>query len=168
MKTLAAILSFCFVVSFFGCQENLVNQPETTFDTSPKKPAPVVNDVHNFYSETKGKLKICCDALDPLSGDCKIIGHVTYIHHIIHYSAGVATIEFNLAMDAELCTRLMSPVKYSIYGCSCDTINVSDPGSQIIEKNYEITNRPFLRLGVRYKLATAGIEIDKMVLHQID
>jgi len=41
-------------------------------------------------------------------------------------------------------------------------------GISFIEKNYEIKNRPDIRLGVKYRVTTDGAEIFGTTLHQID
>ena len=172
MKTLTAIFSIFLIMSFIGCQESLVNQPDIPINSELNKTAQADN--HNTFSPvhtTNGEISVLYKMYDPLTGDCKVTGKVDYTHSMYGFSPGdqnLAKIEVKLEMNSELITRLMSPVKYEIHGKSVDIVYVQGKGTLILEKNYEISNRPDLRLGVQYSVTAEGVTIAKMVLHQID
>ncbi len=166
MKTLAAVLTGFLILTFIGCTESLVNQPETTFETSKNSTAPAVEGISTQVN--KDEIKLCCNLNDPVTGECTINGKVTYMHKILSYSGGIATIQIKLELNAELCTKLMNSMKYGIYGNHSDVVSVGETGSSIVEKNYQIEHRPYLRLGVQYRVTTSSIQVVRMVLHQID
>lgn len=166
MKTLAAVLTSLLILAFFGCTESLVNQPEATSNISSDKTASTVNGTSTQVNNNE--IKLSYNLYDPVTGDCTINGKITYTHSVLGYTGGIATVEYKLEMDAELCTKLMNSKKYQIYGNHSDVVYVGETGAVIAEKNYQIQHRPYLRLGVQYKVTTSSIRIVRMVLHQID
>ena len=101
MKTLTSIIAIILILSVFGCRENLINQPEMSAPlTELIKTSPAINS-----PILKGEISICYASFDPLSGDCKINGKVTYIHNTLNYIGGVANVQLNIELDAELCTK---------------------------------------------------------------
>ena len=166
MKTLAAVLTGFLMLTFIGCTESFVNQPETTFETSKNSTASAVEGISTQVNTDE--IKLCCKLFDPVTGDCTINGKVTYVHSILYYTGGFATIHFKLELNAELCTRLMNSMKYGISGKDSEVVTVGETGLVIVEKNYEIENRPYLRLGVQYRVTSSSIKVVGMVLHQID
>jgi hypothetical protein len=166
MKTLTLIISVLMILAFFGCMENQLTQPETSFNYPFDKTSP--GAVVSSLPILKDELKLCCELLDPLTGNCELHGSVVYIHTTLSNNGGYARIQIRLNMNSELCTRMMNCAPYTINGCSCDTIYVQDMGISFIEKNYEIKNRPDIRLGVKYRVTTDGAEIFGTTLHQID
>ncbi len=158
MKTLIAIFGVLLILSFIGCRENQVSQPETIVNMGLNK-------------VTTGEVKIHSEVIDPVFGACIISGKTSYMMDIPEYSANANAgiqVKLSLELDAELCTRLMSPIKFSIRGVSVEVVNIREEEIQFVEKNYEISNRPDVRLGVKYLVTTSGVEIQKMVLLQID
>ncbi len=165
MKTLTAIFSILLVLAFFGCQESSINQPETSPNTGINKTVP--GESNAFNPITKGEINICCPTFDPLSGDCKINGKVTYTQNILEFIAGTSKTRLNLEMDAELCTRLMSPMKFSIYGISTDTLFIDENGKLLLDKTYMVTFRPDLRLCVEYLITMNNVSLMQMNLLQV-
>ncbi len=166
MKTLTLIISVSIIFAFFGCMENQLTQPETAFDNSIDKTSP--GGAVSNLPVIKGELKLCCGLLDPLSGNCELHGSVAYLHTTLSDNGVYTRIQIKFIMKSELCTRMMNCMPYTIDGCSCDTVYVHDMGVSFVEKNYEIHNRPDIRLGVMYKVTTDGAEIIGTRLHQID
>jgi hypothetical protein len=166
MKTLFVIVSFITVLLIGGCHESQISQPDLSFKNNTDKTAFSVSStgLHPYEQE----IKLCCKAYDPVSGDCKINGKVTYIHDAVRYADGLWKVNLKIELDAELCTRLLSAVKFTIYGNSYDVVMVVPSGSKPLEKNYAISFRPDLRLGVLYKVTADEIEISRICLHQID
>ena len=154
MKTLKVIFSTILVLAFFGCQESLINQPEVSLNKEPSQ-------------ITKGEINICCGVLDPITGECKINGQVTYIHNILEYQVGVTKVEINIEMNSELCTRLMNCRKCDICGSSVDTLFLSEGGKLLLDKDYCVAFRPDLRLCVQYLVTTDRVGITQMNLLQI-
>ncbi len=166
MKRLTLTIIVLLIFAFFGCMENQLTQPETAFENAIEKTS--LSGTTSSLPVIKGEIKLCCDLCDPLAGDCKLQGSVAYIHTTLSNIGGFARIKINFDMKSELYTRLMHCAPYKITGCSCDTVCVNGMGVSFVEKNYEITNRPDVRLGVKYKVTIDGAEVIGTRLHQID
>lgn len=166
MKALILIISVISIAAFIGCMDNNLTQPETAADYSFSK-IPSSGDI-SPRQILKGEIKLCCELCDPQYGNCGLHGSVLYIHTTLSNIGGVARVKINLTMNSELYTPLMNCAPYLISGCSCDTVYLIGMGVSFIEKNYEIKNRPDIRLGVRFKLTLEGVEITDTRLHQID
>ena len=158
MRTLTILFGLFLILVVVGCRENQISQPETIVNME-------LNKVRT------GEVKIHSEVIDPVFGACIISGKNSYMMDIPEYSANADTgisVKLCLELDAELCTRLMSPIKFSICGVSVEVVNFRGEAIQFVEKNYEISNRPDVRLGVKYSVTATGIKIEKMVLHQLD
>ncbi len=166
MKTLITTISGLLIITFFGCSENQLTQPETTFNNSIEKTSS--NKAEVCQPIRNGKIKLCCEINDPVFGNCNLQGSVTYIHTTLSNTGGLTRIQIGFEMKTELSTRMLHMAPYLILGCSCDTVYVIGTSPAIVEKNYLITNRPDTRLGVKYKVTTVGAEIIGARLHQID
>ena len=159
MRTLIVIFSIFITLSFLGCRESLISQPES--------PVNAEKSIHSPNDLIKGEINICCPSFDPLSGECKINGKVTYLYNILEYSADDTRIKLDIEMDAELCTKLMNPARYGIYGTSSDTLLLSSSGKLLLDKTYGVQHRPDLRLCVQYEVTTEGVSIIQLNLLQI-
>ena len=166
MKTLISTISVMLIFTLFGCLDNHLTQPEATFENSGEKVSS--NITSTCLPVRKGELKLCCELKDPLSGNCQLFGSLVYIHTTLSNIGGFARIQVEFNMNSELLTRMMHPTPYTITGCNCDTVSVNEMGVAFIEKNYEINNRPDIRIGVKYKVTLDGVEIIGIRLHQID
>ena len=159
MRTITVIISIFITLAFFGCRESMVSQPDSPFNTQNSSPS--------LYDLTKGEINICCPSFDPLSGECKITGKVTYLYNIIGYSTNNTRIILDLEMDAELCTKLMNPARFRIYGTSTDTLLMNSGGKLLLDKTYGVQYRPDLRLCVQYEVTSEGVSIVQLNLLQI-
>ncbi len=158
MRTITVIISLFITLAFLGCRESLVSQPESPVNVEKSTP----------YNEDliKGEINICCPSYDPYSGDCKVMGKVTYQHNIIGYSSNNARVKLDLEMDAELCTKLMNPVRYTIYGSCCDTLLLIN-GKLLLDKTYSVEYRPDLRFCVQFSITNESVSIIQMNLLQM-
>lgn len=166
MKTLTLIISALLIFAFFGCTENQLTQPETAFNNSAEKKS--FAEIPTDQIIKKDELKLCCKVCDPITGNCKLIGRVIYIHETLSNTGGSASVQISFDMKSELHTPLMNLSPYFISGSSCDTVYINETGVSFVEKNYEVRNRADVRLGVKYKVTTDGAEIISIRLHQID
>jgi len=166
MKTLTSIVGIFLILSIVGCRENLVNPPEPSKNLELYK----INEADAPYSHLmqKGVIDIFQEVIDPLLGSCRVEGQAMYYQDIRTYNVGLNKIFLNIEMNSELTTPLMNHARYSIKGKSLDTVIVSEEGIYILEKNYPISGRPDLRLGVQYLVTTEGVGIARIVLLPID
>ncbi len=158
MRTITVIISLFITLAFLGCRENMVSQPES--------PVNVEKSTSNLNDLIKGEINFCCASFDPYSGDCKVMGKVTYQHNILGYSLGNIRVKLNLEMDAEVCTKLMNPARYTIYGNCCDTLLLIN-GKLLLDKTYCVENRPDLRFCVQFSITNESVSIIQMNLLQM-
>ncbi len=158
-KLISAVIILILLLSF-GCQEEMINQPTTSASDTYQKISPL----NQTGLTVKAILPICCCQKDPLTGECEIKGEVISIHNTFMNIGGFFKVELSLNMDAELCTRLMSCLKYTITGCSCDTILVHEIGIINIEKCYPVENRDDIYVSVNYRVNAEGVEITSINL----
>ena len=149
MRTISIIFGFFISLSFFGCRENPVNPSETILDSR-------INEI-----------PICCCVFDPVTGECNIKGEVTYMLETLEYIADSVKMKIKLEMDAELCTKLLNPIKCEIYGNSQNNVFVKVNGKLLFDKTYRISHRSDLILCVQYLITTESVSVMKMNLLQI-
>jgi len=166
MKILILTTGVLMIFAFIGCMENQLTQPEPTPENAATKPCLI--ETAPDPQVLKGEIKLCCELCDPLTGDCKLMGSVAYAHTTLTNTGGLTKVQINFNMNSQLYTRMMNCAPNKITGGSCDTVYVNEMGVCFIEKNYEITNRPDVRLGVNYKVTIEDAEIIGTRLHQID
>ena len=158
MRALTVLFSIFIVLSLFGCGENPVNPSDSI-------PNPEINkDLQAGSGIIKDEIPICCQAFDPVTGECSITGKVTYMHQILEYTTDSVRVKINLEMDSELCTKLMHPMQYEIYGSSEDIEFVKVNGKILIDKTYEISYRTDIILCVQYLVTTEAVSIMEMNL----
>ncbi len=123
------------------------------------------------YAETaanlvvaKDEIKLCCKVCDPLTGYCKLMGRVLYVHTTLSNIEGFARVQSRFEMKSELHTPLMNCYPNSISGCSCDTVYINEMGMSFVEKNYPVANRPDIRLGIKYRVTIDGAEIIAIII----
>lgn len=159
MKILFSLAILMGIICLVGCQENIPTDPITNLS----KPSPQI--IH-------GKIPICCEVRDPLSGVCRVDGCVEYTHQIIEtpeHPSGVYTILIDLKMNSKLCDRcMMMHPAWLVKGNSEETINVSEEGIALFYKSYEITNREDVVLYVQYLVTTEGVGIVNMDIIDIE
>ena len=142
-----------------GCQENLINEPETT--SLNKKGETVTKDV----------IKICCAVQDPISGQCNLNGEVGYTHSIINRymnPLGLYEVALHLEMDSELCD-VLGPIhlEWRVQGISDDIVLASDEGI-VVQKDYDITNRQDVQLCVNYLVTKEKVGITNIWIQEIN
>ncbi len=168
MKTLTLMITLLLILTFFGCMENQLTQPESLFDNSVNKVSSNITSTCLPVTVNKGEIKLCCGLNDPMSGNCHLLGCVVYMHTTLSNIGGFARIQIKFDMKSELITRMMHIAPYTITGCSCDTVYLNEMGVAFIEKNYEVENRPDIRMGLKYKVMIDQAEVISVRLQQID
>lgn len=166
MKPSVKILAIFIIMSFISCNENLINQPEVSANIYAAKTDFNVNDITFISPVIRGEIKLYCNVFDPVAGESQINGNVTYAHHILQRSGNISRIKVNLELNAELCSKLMAPVKHSIYGTTFDTVSVEAGGKVLIDKYYGVLYRPDLTVYVQYLITPVGIGIMQVNLSQ--
>jgi hypothetical protein len=155
MKTLFVTLVAFLLAFIIGCQENLLNEPQTSLEKKTD-------------SINRNTIKICCDVRDPQAGVCNLSGYVNYAHQVINRTMnpmGLYEISLNLEMDSKLCDKLgMVHLEWRIQGKSNDIVYVSEEGILLVEKTYWITNRSDVVLLVQYLVTTNGVGISSVNL----
>ncbi|MBK9097734.1 MAG: hypothetical protein IPM14_06305 [bacterium] len=150
MKSLILVLVACLPVFFFSCQENLINQPETS--QIQKDNLPLTNSI-----------KICCEVKDPRYGVCNLNGCVDFTLEIIReamHPRAIHMVSVKLYMNTILCDKLgMVHLEWRAEDRTEDIVYVSEDGIVLLEKSYWITNRNDVVLLVKYLVTTNGIGI---------
>ena len=161
MKNLFVILVVISFALIIGCQEGMVNQPETSLE----KTSIVVNHNNNV-------IPLCCQIIDPFAGMCGVNGSVAYKHKIINRAMnpiGLKEVSLHLELQASLCSMLgMVHPEWIIKGISDDIISVSEDGVALLEKSYDISNRKDVVLLVRYLVTTDGVGVSEVSLVEIE
>lgn len=155
MKTFLVTLSAFLFAFIIGCQENMLNEPQTSFEKKTD-------------SINRNTIKICCEVRDHEYCSCNLNGRVNYVHQIINRAMnpmGLYEISLRLQMDSKLCDKLgMVHLEWRIQGKSNDIVHVSEEGILLVEKTYWITNRNDVVLLVRYMVTTDGVGISSVNL----
>ena len=159
MKTFFVTLAALSLALIIGCQESMLNEPS---ETMLQKDKLVNTNIMNMNYEVR----------DPLYGNSKVTGEVSYAHEVINQPMGpigFKRISLHLSMDAELDNVLgMSPLKWSIRGKSQDVVTVSEEGILLVEKSYWIANRSDVVLLVQYLVTTDGVGISGVSLAPLE
>ena len=160
MKTIFLTLAAFSLALIIGCQESLIDEPETSL---LKK-----DGISTSTTTTSNSMKICCEVRDPQYGSCNLNGCVKYVHQVINRAMnplGLSEISLKLDMDSKLCDRLgMVHLEWRVKGNSNDIVYVSEEGILLVEKTYWITNRNDMVLLVRYMVTTDGVGISSVNL----
>ena len=162
MKKFFSILVVFSLAFFMGCQENLINEPETS--ALNKEAESGLEDV----------IKICCPIQDPVYGMCSLNGCVIYTHQILAISMNpmgnsIYEIGLHLEMDSELCDLLgIVHLPWKAKGCYDDVIYISEEGIILLEKEYAIANRNDVLLCVNYLVTTEGVGIAEIWIDEIE
>lgn len=160
MKTFFVTLAAFSLALIIGCQESLINEPETSL---LKK-----DEISASTTTTTNSIKICCEVRDPQYGSCNLNGFVKYVHQIINRAMnpmGLYEISLKLHMDSKLCEKLgMVHLEWRAEGRSNDIVYVSEGGILLVEKTYWITNRNDVILLVKYLVTTNGVGISSINL----
>jgi len=155
MKTLILALVTCVLAIFYACQENAVNQPESS-------------QILKDQQHKNNSIKICCEVKDPRYGICNLNGCVDYKVEIIGetmHPRALTAISIKLHMNSVLCDKYgMAHPEWRIEGRSEDVVYVSEEGILILEKGYKITNRNDVDLLVRYLVTTNGVGLADVAL----
>jgi hypothetical protein len=155
MKTLFVCLVAFLFAFIIGCQENMLNEPQTSLEKKTD-------------SINRNTIKICCEVRDPQAGVCNLSGYVNYAHQVINRTMnpmGLYEISLYLEMDSKLCDKLgMVHLEWRIQGKSNDIVYVSEEGILLVEKTYWITNRSDVVLLVQYLVTTNGVGISSVNL----
>jgi hypothetical protein len=155
MKTFNLALIATLLVLFFGCQENIINEPDTAKIQK-----------HNLTIDHS--LKICCEVRDPRYGACNLNGCVNYTFDVIEeamHASAVTMVSLKIYLNAVLCDNLgMVHLEWRAEGRSEEIVYVSEEGIALIEKSYPVTNRPDIVLLVQYLVTTNGIGISRAVI----
>jgi hypothetical protein len=150
MKTFFITLVAFSLALIIGCQENLINEPESSSLLKDKRPE-------------VSRIKICCEVKDPEYGICRLNGCVDYTYTIITNKMGprkITEISLNIYMNSVLCDKLgMVHLEWRAEGRSSEIVTVSEEGILLLEKTYSITNRPDVVLLVKYLVTTNGVGI---------
>ena len=150
MKNLIVIAVSLSLALMIGCQENLINEPETSSLMKDKRPE-------------VSRIKICCEVKDPEYGICRLNGCVDYTYTIITNKMvprKITEISLNIYMNSVLCDKLgMVHLEWRAEGRSNEIVSVSEEGILLLEKTYSITNRPDVVLLVQYLVTTNGVGI---------
>jgi len=161
MKFIISLIVLMFILILSGCQ-----------DYSPVEPNSQSNKKANSQFEIIDRIDICCEVCDPISGVCRVLGMVEYVHNIIEVPenpAEVYTISLTLDMSSQLCDRCMIMHKpWIAEGTSNHTVYVSEEGIAIVERGYLISNRNDIMLCVQYLVTTEGVGIPNMWIEEID
>ena len=160
MKKFFSILVVFSLALLIGCQENLINEPETA----------TLNK--GTESVSKNVLKICCEFQDPYYGTCKLNGCVTYTHKIVAISVNpmnsIYEVALHIDMDSELSDLTgIVHLPWRVQGWNEEIVNITEREGVTLRRYYEITNRNDVILGVEYLVTLEGIEIGKIWLEQI-
>ena len=160
MKKFLSILVVFSLALLIGCQENLINEPETA----------TLNK--GTESVSKNVLKICCEFQDPYYGTCKLNGCVTYTHKIVAISVNpmnsIYEVALHIDMDSELSDLTgIVHLPWRVQGWNEEIVNITEREGVTLRRYYEITNRNDVILGVEYLVTLEGIEIGKIWLEQI-
>jgi hypothetical protein len=159
MKTLILALVACLMAMFFACQENAINQPETT-------------QIHKDNLPMTNSIKVCCEVRDPNYGVCNMNGCIDYTLEIIRETMSPRagnSVYVKLYMNAILCDKLgMVHLEWRVEDRSVDVVYVSEEGIAFLDKCYNITNRNDVDLLVRFLVTTNGIGISEMILAPIE
>ena len=160
MKTIFLILVVLSLSLIIGCQENMIDEPETSLF---KK-----DEISTSTITSTNSIKICCEVRDPQYGSCNLNGRVKYVHQVINRAMnplGLSEISLKLDMDSKLCDRLgMVHLEWRVKGKSNDIVYVSEEGILFVEKTYWITHRNDVVLLVRYMVTTDGVGISSVNL----
>jgi hypothetical protein len=150
MKTFFITLVAFSLALIIGCQENLINEPESSSLLKDKRPE-------------VSRIKICCEVKDPEYSICRLNGCVDYTYTIITNKMGprkITEISLNIYMNSVLCDKLgMVHLEWRAEGRSSEIVTVSEEGILLLEKTYSITNRPDVVLLVKYLVTTNGVGI---------
>lgn len=159
MKTLNLALISSLLVLFFGCQENIINEPDTA-------------TILKHDSAIDRSLNLCCEVRDPIYGVCNLNGSVDYTFDVLEeamHPSAVTLVSIKLALNAVLCDNLgMVHLEWRAAGRSEEIVHVSIEGIALIEKSYPITNRPDIVLLVQYLVTTNGIGISRVMVVQLE
>lgn len=162
MKKFFLTLVIFLTALLIGCQENLINEPETI--SLDKK----------GESVTKGILNICCKVQDPVyGGTCTLNGDVTYTHQIVAMSMNpmgnsICEVALHLEMNSELFDLMgMIHLPWIVKGCSDAIVCIIEGEEVTLQRYYEISNRNDVLLGVYYLVTTEGVSIGEIWLEQI-
>jgi hypothetical protein len=150
MKNLIAIFVSLSLALMIGCQENLINEPESAALSKDK-------------AASQKSIKICCEVKDLTYGICTLNGCVNYFFEVINNKMGprkITEISLNIYMNSVLCDKLgMVHLEWRAEGRSSEIVTVSEEGILLLEKTYSITNRPDVVLLVKYLVTTNGVGI---------
>jgi hypothetical protein len=155
MKNLIVVTTILILALLLGCQDNHVNQPESSPLLKGKKPI-------------QEKIEICCEVDDTNYGMCSLNGFVYYTHEVIQdamHPRAENLVSLKLYMNSALCDKLgMMHLDWRIEDKSENVFYVSEEGIYLLEKSYWITNRDDVVLLVHYLVTTDGVGISKITL----
>lgn len=148
---------FLSVFMLVNCSDNSVVEPTTSLS----KP---------YYTSHKDVISICYPLNDPYSGACNISGSATYYHEILSVPPekdDQFKILVGIEMNSEIFDMLgMMHPAWSISGFSEDIIYVRENGVVLLQKEYQICNRPDINLVVDYLISTKGICVSEISIQQ--
>jgi len=159
MKNLIVATAVLMLAFLLGCQENLINEPESSPLLKGEKPI-------------QEKIEICCEVEDLSYGLCTLNGSVAYYLEVIQdamHPRAENLVSLKLYMNSALCDKLgMMHLDWRIEDKSEDVFYVSEEGIYLLEKNYWITNRDDVVLLVQYLVTTDGVGISSVTLAPIE
>ena len=117
MKNLIVSTIVLMLTFLLGCQENFLNQPDSSTLFKGKKPI-------------QEKIEICCEVEDPSYGLCSVQGTVEYYHEVIQdamHPRAENLVSLKLYMNLVLCDKLgMLHLEWRIEEKSEDIVYVSE------------------------------------------
>jgi len=144
----------------------MINEPGDVFQKADKTSAQV------SPRTTSNTLKLDHQLLDPLSGESRLKGRVTYSIQVMDESmspVGLTRISLHLYINSVLDDIYGMPhSEWRAEGRSDDVFFLSEEGIKLVEKSYSITNRTDVVLLIQYLVTSEGVGISKVSLAEIE
>lgn len=158
-------IAFSLTIFFIGCQESIINEPGDVLKADK-------NSASLSQRTTSNTLKLNYQLQDPLSGESRLKGRLTYSIQIMDESmspVGLNKISLHLYINSVLEDIYgMAHPEWRAEGRSDDVFFLSEEGIKVLEKSYSITNRTDVILLIQYLVTSEGVGISKVSLAEIE